>query len=60
MFKNQSPKPAVNQEINFDALYQEFDGHNIYGLEYILDDLVATSAESSAGKSAIDWFGLYS
>lgn len=60
MIKNQYPTPAVNQVINFDALFQEFDGHNIYGLEYILDDLVSTSAENTSGKPVIDWFGLYS
>jgi len=38
----------------------EFNGHSIYGLEFILDDFYNKTKDTSSKKdtSNIDWFGL--
>jgi hypothetical protein len=43
-----------------ETLFQEFEGHSIYGLELILDELYDKSRHESAKKDAdpVDWFGL--
>lgn len=44
-----------------ETLFQEFNGNNIYGLEFILDELVEKKGITQSEKNdsaSIDWFGL--
>ena len=45
----------------WETLFQEFEGHSIYGLEFILDELYEKTRHDPAKKDAdtIDWFGLW-
>lgn len=49
---------VINQ---FDALCQDFDGRNFYGLEYVLEDFFqnTTVKKPVSAHPAFDWFGLY-
>ena len=43
-----------------DSLEKEFDGHGIYGVEFILDELnrQKTTEVKNQLNDGIDWFGL--
>jgi len=49
-----------NQSNIVEATLSEFNGHNIYGLELILDDFYKKPTETAEIKdtSKVDWFGL--
>lgn len=42
-----------------ETLMQEFNGHSVYGLELILDELYDKMRHESAkkGRDKVDWFG---
>ena len=60
---NKNKTSEVNQNNNFDALCQGFEGGSFYGLEYILEDFFQNTPvkpkSSTYAHPGIDWFGLY-
>lgn len=57
---NTSKSPDNSQNNSFDALCEEFDGANFYGLEYILEEFFQnkTDDHTVSNRYPIDWFGL--
>lgn len=47
-------------EVNdlFEQIDQEFNGQDVYGLQYILDDLLPDYVDQTQEKPLIDWYGL--
>ena len=41
-----------------ESMNQAFDNGNFYGLEYVLDELVAKT-QIPANTNTIDWFGFF-
>jgi hypothetical protein len=48
------------KEINdlFEQIDQELNEQDIYGLQYILNDLLPDYLDQTQEKSSIDWYGL--
>ncbi|MGR9051863.1 MAG: hypothetical protein ACU84J_04380 [Gammaproteobacteria bacterium] len=44
-----------------DVLFQDFDGHSIYGVELVLDELGERTKTTAMKKNNddVDWFGLW-
>ncbi len=48
------------KEVNdlFEQIDQEFNEQEIYGVQYILNDLLPDYVDQTQEKSLIDWYGL--
>ncbi len=42
----------------FEQIDQEFNDQDVYGLQYILDDLLPDYVDQTQEKPSIDWYGL--
>ena len=47
-----------DQQENFDQLFREFNCTTVYGVEYIIDDLLSENMTNFTDTSRSDWFGL--
>ena len=57
---NENETADINNNALLDALSQEFNGGNFYGLEYVLEDVFQWSVTKPVPVCPnIDWFGLY-